>query len=198
MHAQSVRDQLCSLLQKLNIDTTVSCYPERDPFLRCLVAGLSLNVAQRVTTHGQGGAGSSSYSKGGPSSVNTVGNKFNFSQNSGSSSSSASQQQDNAPYRTIRGRQPVHIHPSSVLFSMVGSRKLPEYVVFAELLTTSKQYMRNVSAIEGAWLAEMFPSSFRSSAAPATADSSSAKTGGAIVPGRPGAFRNNNDPTKKA
>lgn len=168
-HACSVRDQLCTLLKKLDIDVTVSCYPERDPFLRCLVAGLSLNVAQRVTTQTTGNKFANNNSNN--SSVSNTNSRFSFSQNTHSSASSSkfsSSSDDAAPYRTIRGRQPVHIHPSSVLFSMVSSRKLPEYVVFAELLTTSKQYMRNVSAIQGTWLAEMFPASFKTAAPAAT------------------------------
>jgi hypothetical protein len=32
---------------------------------------------------------------------------------------------------------------------------LPEYVVYHELVLTSKQYMRTVSAIDGAWLREL-------------------------------------------
>lgn len=68
--------------------------------------------------------------------------------------------EEEAPYRTCRGGQPVHIHPSSVLFSSLSGRKLPDYVVYAEVLITSKQYMRGVTAIEGAWLPELVPSLF--------------------------------------
>ena len=66
-----------------------------------------------------------------------------------------------APYSTIRGNQPVHIHPSSVLFFNPSGRKLPEYVVFAELLITTKHYMRNVTAVEGSWLMELAPNLFK-------------------------------------
>lgn len=34
---------------------------------------------------------------------------------------------------------------------------LPEYVVYHELMLTSKQYMRTVSEIDGAWLRELAP-----------------------------------------
>jgi pre-mRNA-splicing factor ATP-dependent RNA helicase DHX16 len=34
---------------------------------------------------------------------------------------------------------------------------LPEYVVFHELVLTSKQYMRTVTAIDSAWLRELAP-----------------------------------------
>jgi len=66
--------------------------------------------------------------------------------------------EEEAPYRTVRGNQPVYIHPSSVLFGRVhrheeqvrkqsqfGNRMkissdgLPPFVVFAELLITTKQ-----------------------------------------------------------
>eukprot|EP00600_Ochromonadales_sp_CCMP1393_P018471 CAMPEP_0175037396 /NCGR_PEP_ID=MMETSP0005-20121125/24336_1 /TAXON_ID=420556 /ORGANISM="Ochromonas sp., Strain CCMP1393" /LENGTH=531 /DNA_ID=CAMNT_0016298729 /DNA_START=3 /DNA_END=1598 /DNA_ORIENTATION=- len=50
-HASSVRDQLSALLTKLGMDVQLSCGLEREPFLRCLVSGLFLNVAQRVHTH---------------------------------------------------------------------------------------------------------------------------------------------------
>lgn len=71
-----------------------------------------------------------------------------------------------APYKTIRGNQPVHVHPSSVLFSISGGEKrLPAYVVFAELLVTSKQYMRCITAIEEEWLLEIAPNFFKHNAA---------------------------------
>ena len=163
-HACSVREQLSALLTKLGVNVHLSCYPEREPFLKCLVTGLSLNVAQRASSVQQATLNSAS----GGSLSTTSSGKFAFSSSSGggngkhSAGRNVSTNEDAAPYVTIRGHQPVHVHPSSVLFSMVGGRKLPEFVIFAELLTTSKQYMRNVSAIEGNWLAEMFPNSFRS------------------------------------
>ena len=69
-----------------------------------------------------------------------------------------------APYQTVRGAQPVHIHPSSVLFSAPSGRQLPEYVVYAELLITPKHYMRSVTAVDGAWVAAAMPSFFKSTA----------------------------------
>lgn len=198
----SVRGQLSNLLQKIGVDVSLSCGQQREPFLKCLLAGLFLNVAQRVSTHdgankggGQGsGAKLSSKheweqqrmaqmqanAKGmNSSSITTAGQgRFNFtnptdqtergkwSGNIFSSQAAAAAAADSAPYRTVRGRQPVHIHPSSVLFSMVSSRKLPEFVVYAELLITSKQYMRTVSAVDGAWLTELFPGTFKTAEQP--------------------------------
>lgn len=61
------------------------------------------------------------------------------------------------------------IHPSSVL-SMLNLR--PEYVVFDEMLVTSKVYLRGVSAVEDAgWLAQDQPSTFKQ--VPLTAGSTS-------------------------
>jgi hypothetical protein len=50
-----------------------------------------------------------------------------------------------APYQTMNGNKQVFVHPSSVLFA---AKKLPEYVVYSELLLTSKLYMRNLNAID--------------------------------------------------
>jgi hypothetical protein len=44
---------------------------------------------------------------------------------------------------------------------ITSGRKLPEYVVYAELLITTKQYMRSVTAIEGSWLQEAAPTLFK-------------------------------------
>ena len=77
----------------------------------------------------------------------------------------ATQQAESASaYVTMRGGQIVHIHPSSVLFgaSGGGSKKdrLPQHVVYAEQVITSKSYIRYVSRIEGDWLAELRPEYF--------------------------------------
>jgi len=195
-HVHSVRDQLTTLMTKIGVNVKLSCWPEREPFLRCLLSGLFLNVAQLVASKdsnkNSAGADSklskyeldrqkraqmqsnmSSMNSNGSSVVSAGQGKFSFSQNHSFEKgktgdivwTSRAEAEDAAPYRTVRGRQPVHIHPSSVLFSMVNSRKLPEFVVYAELLITSKQYMRTVSVIDGAWLLELFPSMFRSSEA---------------------------------
>lgn len=160
--ASNVRQQLATLLEKLHVDCSVSCWPEKEPFLKCLLAGLSLNVAQKVSsimTQDKKGSNVTS-------AVGGSGKSFSFS-NTNNNNNNANLQavfannDPLAPYRTVRGNQPVHIHPSSVLFSMINSKKLPAFVVYADLLTTSKQYMRNVSIVEGDWLTELFPNSFK-------------------------------------
>ena len=58
-------------------------------------------------------------------------------------------------YRTIKGEQLVHVHPTSV-YSEITER--PKYVVFVEVLTTVKSYMRHIMAVEQSWLLEVAPS----------------------------------------
>ena len=52
---------------------------------------------------------------------------------------------------------PAALHPSSALF---GLGYTPDYVVYHELILTSKEYMSCVTAVEGEWLAEMGPMFF--------------------------------------
>jgi ATP-dependent RNA helicase DHX8/PRP22 len=61
-------------------------------------------------------------------------------------------------YKTVVESQPVYIHPSSALFN-----KNPEWVIYHELILTTKEYMRNVLAIEPKWLVELAPKFFKQS-----------------------------------
>ncbi|XP_043835090.1 probable ATP-dependent RNA helicase DHX37 isoform X2 [Dromiciops gliroides] len=56
-------------------------------------------------------------------------------------------------YKTPLLDDPVFIHPSSVLF-----KELPEFVVYQEIVETTKMYMRGVSAVEAAWIPVLLPS----------------------------------------
>ncbi|KAF7803364.1 putative pre-mRNA-splicing factor ATP-dependent RNA helicase DEAH9 [Senna tora] len=58
----------------------------------------------------------------------------------------------NGMYKTIRGSQEVYIHPSSVLF-----RVNPKWVLYSSLVSTDRQYMRNVITIDPSWLLEAAP-----------------------------------------
>ncbi|XP_067124062.1 ATP-dependent RNA helicase DHX33 [Centruroides vittatus] len=49
-------------------------------------------------------------------------------------------------------RQPVAIHPSSCIFGMK-----PTYIMYTELVETSKCYMRNVSIVDPEWLVQASP-----------------------------------------
>ncbi|ELW69648.1 putative ATP-dependent RNA helicase DHX35 [Tupaia chinensis] len=55
--------------------------------------------------------------------------------------------------RTIRDDHELHIHPASVLYA----EKPPRWVIYNEVIQTSKYYMRDVTAIESAWLLELAP-----------------------------------------
>ncbi|XP_008317580.1 probable ATP-dependent RNA helicase DHX35 [Cynoglossus semilaevis] len=56
-------------------------------------------------------------------------------------------------YRTLRDDRELHIHPNSVLYG----EKPPKWVVFSEIVQTSKYYMRDVTAVESSWLVELAP-----------------------------------------
>ncbi|RNA26374.1 pre-mRNA-splicing factor ATP-dependent RNA helicase DHX16 [Brachionus plicatilis] len=55
-------------------------------------------------------------------------------------------------YKTTKHQQTVHIHPNSCLFE-----SLPRWVVYYELVFTSKEYMRQIIEIENDWLVEVAP-----------------------------------------
>ncbi|EYU42417.1 hypothetical protein MIMGU_mgv1a026582mg, partial [Erythranthe guttata] len=52
-------------------------------------------------------------------------------------------------YRRVADNQSVYIHPSSTLFS---SKRQPEWVIYNELVMTSKAFMRDVTAVDSNWL----------------------------------------------
>ncbi|KAF7244556.1 Pre-mRNA-splicing factor ATP-dependent RNA helicase PRP16 [Varanus komodoensis] len=57
-------------------------------------------------------------------------------------------------YVNIRTGMPCHLHPTSSLFGMGYT---PDYVVYHELVMTTKEYMQCVTAVDGEWLAELGP-----------------------------------------
>jgi ATP-dependent RNA helicase DHX8/PRP22 len=59
-------------------------------------------------------------------------------------------------YRTLVENQPVYIYPGSAVF-----QKNPDYVIYHELVLTTKEYMRNATAIEPKWLLEYAPEFYR-------------------------------------
>ncbi|GBG65277.1 hypothetical protein CBR_g50319 [Chara braunii] len=60
-------------------------------------------------------------------------------------------------YVNSRTGMPCHLHPSSALF---GLGYTPEYIVYHELIMTTKEYMQCVTAVEPHWLAELGPMFF--------------------------------------
>jgi len=55
-------------------------------------------------------------------------------------------------YKTVKHNQTVQIHPNSSLFE-----DLPRWVIYHELVFTTKEYMRNTIEIENKWLLEVAP-----------------------------------------
>lgn len=62
------------------------------------------------------------------------------------------QLQKNGSYRTVKNPQTVHVHPSSGM-----KDNLPKWVVYHELVLTTKEYMRSVTEIRPDWLVEIAP-----------------------------------------
>ena len=60
--------------------------------------------------------------------------------------------EDGGNYKTIKHHQQVLIHPSSALMEV-----LPKWVIYHELVLTTKEYMRNVIPINPEWLLEVAP-----------------------------------------
>ncbi|KAL2643858.1 hypothetical protein R1flu_011445 [Riccia fluitans] len=59
-------------------------------------------------------------------------------------------------YRTLVENQPVYIHPSSALF-----QRQPDWVIYHELVMTTKEYMREVTLVDPKWLVELAPRFFK-------------------------------------
>jgi HrpA-like RNA helicase len=59
-------------------------------------------------------------------------------------------------YKTLVEGTPVYIHPSSALFN-----RAPEWLLYHELVLTTREYCHNVCAIEPKWLVEAAPQFFQ-------------------------------------
>jgi ATP-dependent RNA helicase DHX8/PRP22 len=59
-------------------------------------------------------------------------------------------------YKTLVEGTPVYIHPSSALFN-----RAPEWLVYHELVLTTREYCHNVTAVEPKWLVEVAPQFFK-------------------------------------
>ncbi|OZJ04171.1 hypothetical protein BZG36_02176 [Bifiguratus adelaidae] len=60
-------------------------------------------------------------------------------------------------YVNCRSGMPCHLHPTSALY---GAGFTPDYVVYHELVMTSKEYMQCVTSVDPYWLAELGPMFF--------------------------------------
>lgn len=68
-------------------------------------------------------------------------------------------------YRTTKNNHTVYLHPSS---GLMGMQPPPRFILYYELVLTSKEYMRQCMPIDGAWLSEckLHPRSSLTSVAP--------------------------------
>ena len=66
----------------------------------------------------------------------------------------AAKLQRDGSYRSVKSRHTVYVHPSSVL---AKTDVPPKWIVFYELVETSKEYMRQVLTIKPEWLVEVAP-----------------------------------------
>ena len=62
-------------------------------------------------------------------------------------------------YVNARNGMPANLHPTSSLFGMGYTA---DYVVYHELVMTTKEYMHTATAVDGYWLAELGPMFYRS------------------------------------
>lgn len=59
-------------------------------------------------------------------------------------------------FKTLVEGQNVYVHPSSALFN-----RTPQYVLYHELVMTSKEYMRNIMKLDPKWLVQFAPNFYR-------------------------------------
>ena len=60
-------------------------------------------------------------------------------------------------YRTLINRQVVYVHPSSALYKV---RPPPEFVIYHETVTTTRNFMRVVTFCERTWVQKLKESFF--------------------------------------
>ncbi len=70
----------------------------------------------------------------------------------------AAKGQKNGTYKTLKNPHSVMIHPGSFVF-----KDEPEWVIFHELVHTTKEYMRNLIEIKPEWLTEIAPHYYKDS-----------------------------------
>mmetsp|Transcript_5529 Transcript_5529/g.10157 ORF Transcript_5529/g.10157 Transcript_5529/m.10157 type:complete len:1144 (-) Transcript_5529:51-3482(-) len=59
-------------------------------------------------------------------------------------------------YKTLVEGQPVYVHPGSALFN-----RQPDWLIYHQLVLTSKEYMRSCMTIDPKWLVELAPAFYR-------------------------------------
>ncbi|MEQ2300859.1 putative pre-mRNA-splicing factor ATP-dependent RNA helicase dhx16 [Ameca splendens] len=60
-------------------------------------------------------------------------------------------------YKTVKHQQTVYVHPNSSLFE-----EQPRWLIYHELVFTTKEFMRQVIEIDSGWLLEVAPHYYKS------------------------------------
>ncbi|KAI5475390.1 DUF1605-domain-containing protein [Pseudohyphozyma bogoriensis] len=66
----------------------------------------------------------------------------------------AAKLQPDGTYRSVREGTILHPHPTSVLFTRIPTK---QFVIYHEVVETSKRFMRDITSIEQDWLPELAP-----------------------------------------
>lgn len=66
----------------------------------------------------------------------------------------AARLQPDGSYRTVKDDRVIQVHPSSVLYRF---GVYPPWVIYHEVMLTTTEFMRDITAIEGAWLTALAP-----------------------------------------
>ena len=137
--AYNVRMQLRNLCGRpiaqngLGMDTNQSCGDDRERFLKCVAAGLFLQVASRI--------------------------KVDSDEHNKNKGRSGLLVPTRGRYRTKIGNEEVSVHPTSTMFNR---NPAPKCVVYTELVVTKKTYIRGVTQIREEWLQDVAPRFYRS------------------------------------
>jgi pre-mRNA-splicing factor ATP-dependent RNA helicase DHX16 len=60
-------------------------------------------------------------------------------------------------YKTVKNRHTVQIHPNSCLYEQT-----PRWLIYYQIVSTSREFMREVIIIESAWINEVAPHFYKS------------------------------------
>eukprot|EP00948_MAST-09A_sp_MAST-9A-sp1_P003182 g3182.t1 len=164
----AIRKQLKRQLDGKKIEIT-SQWPEAEPILKAIAQGCNLQIARRensseVTSYDVSNSSSSAFGQGRSGSrVDTGSVAVYRTVGSGVSAAGAATGSKHQKQSTV------HVHPSSCLFGLVNyerqyasgnwdgrgkkkRRRAPDFVVYNEIVKTSKPYMRCISAVKIEWL----------------------------------------------
>lgn len=67
-------------------------------------------------------------------------------------------QEKTGTYKTLKNQHTVNVHPSSSLFE-----NMPKWVIYNELVFTTKEFMRDLIEIKSEWLLEIAPHYYKPS-----------------------------------